>query len=655
MDIAKVTVAQIFEKPRRYLVPLFQRRYVWSADEQWQPLWDDIIAQADAVGAAKSANKPGPRQHFMGAVVLGRETTGIREVPTSLLVDGQQRLTTMSVLLAALRDVGKSLGNDFLAQTLHRLVANPEPLQHPHEGYKVWPTQSDQAAFVDALTSGSEDAVVAKYPIPKKVKNPYGHRPAIIDAYLFFAKAIRLFLDEGKPAGDATEWMRHRTDILLDAITRHLQLVAIELDEEEDPQVIFETLNARGVPLLPSDLIRNFLFHAGQRQDGNVEQLYDLFWKPFDSDWKAPGEKQPFWQEKVKQGRIRRPRIDLFLFHYATLSSQQEIRIEHLFTEFRGWWDGTPGDRIYADQESRLSSGERSVAAELARLARFAQHFRQLQLPDRATRVGQFASRLKAIDTGTVFPLILTLVDRVKQLGVEDVNSSLTDLESYLVRRMVCGLTTKGYNLVFLDLLRRLSAAGDFSSRRLRAELGELTAVSDAWPSDEAFRKEWVESPMYARLGPAKTRMILEALELGRRTEKQEFQDVPGTLTVEHLLPQNPVAGDYPYALTGDGTAPPQAYYVERRERLLHSVGNLTLLTGALNKSVSNGPWSLKRPEIGSQSQLLLNRYCETPEARSGWDESKIIGRSEQLFEIALKVWPGPGTPWMGRANATRI
>src|SRR6476661_5541440 len=105
MEIAKITVAQMFEKPRRYLVPLFQRRYVWSSEGQWQPLWEDILEQADAVSAAKESHQLPPRQHFMGAVVLGRETSGIKQVPVSLLVDGQQRLTTITIILAALRDV----------------------------------------------------------------------------------------------------------------------------------------------------------------------------------------------------------------------------------------------------------------------------------------------------------------------------------------------------------------------------------------------------------------------------------------------------------------------------------------------------------------------------------------------------------------------
>jgi uncharacterized protein with ParB-like and HNH nuclease domain len=646
LDISKVTIAQIFEKPRRYLVPLFQRRYVWSQAEQWQPLWDDIVAQAEALTRSRRAGNGPLRQHFMGAVVLGRETTGIREVPSSLLVDGQQRLTTMSVLLAALRDAGRALGDDFMAQSLQRLLANPEPLQERDEAYKVWPTQGDRVAFEDALNAGSRDALEARYPLPKRMPRKGDQfRPPIVEAYLFFAQVISDYLNDPEQAqvvasaSAPREVLERRAADLLDAVTRHLQIVAIELDEEEDPQVIFETLNARGVPLLPSDLIRNFLFLTAQRQDSDVEQLYDKFWAPFDADWSVPGEKRPFWQEMIKQGRLKRPRIDLFLFHFTTLSIQQEIRIDHLFSEFRTWWQQSASDLMLEQAATRLSSGERSIAAELARLARFANHFRVIQLADPDTRLGRFGRRLKAVDTSTVFPLVLTLQDRSKNLGKEDFDASLRDLESYLVRRMVCALTTKGYNQIFLDLLRHLTRQGDFRNSSIREWLSGLTAVSDFWPDDEAFRRAWLEEPLYARLKPAKTCMLLEALEQASRSDWQETQSVPDGLTVEHMLPQNPQPGDYPFA-ADDGA--PMSALVERRARLVHSMGNLTLLTMALNKSVSNGPWSVKRPVISKQSLLLLNRHCDRPDVMEGWNEDGIRRRGDQLFNIATQVWPGP-------------
>ena len=153
MDIDKYTITELFEKPRRFVVPLFQRPYVWGAEKQWQPLWEDIIAQVDAAALAKAQGRREPRPHFLGAVVLGREKTVMREVPRRLVVDGQQRLTTLQVLLAAFHSVIIPLEAPFLTQTLNRLLHNPEPLSDVFERFKIWPTQANQAAFQAALTA----------------------------------------------------------------------------------------------------------------------------------------------------------------------------------------------------------------------------------------------------------------------------------------------------------------------------------------------------------------------------------------------------------------------------------------------------------------------------------------------------------------------
>ena len=155
------------------------------------------------------------------------------------------------------------------------------------------------------------------------------YRPRLVEAFLFFADAIRAYLEdrESRPAhidraSDHLNWndpasreyLAARAELVLEAISGHLQLVTIELEHDEDPQVIFETLNARGVPLLPSDLVRRYLFLVAQREKEPLEPLYDQFWKRFDVTPPLEEEKQPFWKEEVKQGRYKRPRIDLFSF-----------------------------------------------------------------------------------------------------------------------------------------------------------------------------------------------------------------------------------------------------------------------------------------------------------------------------------------------------
>lgn len=137
MKTDKTTIFDLFQTHRRYVVPLFQRGYVWSRDEQWQPLWDDLIAQTAEV--ARHRSQPGTRthKHFLGALVLNLTKTALAEVPVVEIIDGQQRLTTLQILLAAIRDEVSALGEPFLSESLQRLTANAGSLTRSDERFKV--------------------------------------------------------------------------------------------------------------------------------------------------------------------------------------------------------------------------------------------------------------------------------------------------------------------------------------------------------------------------------------------------------------------------------------------------------------------------------------------------------------------------------------
>lgn len=163
---------------------------------------------------------------------------------------------------------------------------------------------------------------------------------------------------------------------------------------------------------------------------------------------------------------------------------------------------------------------------------------------------------------------------------------------------------------------------------------------SNVWPNDKEFEKAWLRDSAYAHLGPAVTAMVLEAIDYRLRTVKCEDISILGPLSVEHVLPQQwgehwPLNGDEPDSITGDTPE-------DIRNRLLHSFGNLTLLTTPLNSSIQNGPFSSKRPEIAKQSSLRLNVYFQDFQDLDPWNEETILKRGQHLFEVACKVWPYP-------------
>lgn len=163
MRTDKATIFDLFENRRRYIVPLFQRGYVWTRDDQWEPLWDDLVAQAAEVVRHESHPSSKLHKHFLGALVLNQTQTALARVPIVEIIDGQQRLTTLQILLAAIRDgVGTHL-DSFVKESLQRLTANGGALTDPDEKFKVWPTSQIQNHVKQVMELGSEAAVEEFY------------------------------------------------------------------------------------------------------------------------------------------------------------------------------------------------------------------------------------------------------------------------------------------------------------------------------------------------------------------------------------------------------------------------------------------------------------------------------------------------------------
>ena len=634
MQPTKLTIHELFEKERRYTVPLFQRAYVWTLEDQWEPLWEDIERQARSCLIALKENKQPTTSHFLGAVVFNVAKVVGRGLSRSEVIDGQQRLTTLQVFLAALRDFANAEGGE-VADAAGRLTYNPIRNNESEERFKVWPTNADREVFKRVMIAGSVSKMqtaLGTGPDGSKVR-----LPKLAEAYKYFYAVIMSFVagteDGGEDEGEAKVLeVASRSDRLyaiLHALKTTLQVVVIELEDRDDPQVIFETLNARGQPLLPSDLIRNTVFLDASSKGNDLDRLYTNYWRHFDErrvEERDPQGEDRFWHLVERQGRLTRPRIDLFIFHDLAVRTERDLNIGRLFHEFRDWY--TNSQAITEDYLASLKS--RSG------------HFARLIVPAGNDRLSAFARRLRSLDTSTVYPILLLLMELTPdKLSPEARDRIVGDLESYLVRRFVCRMTTKNYNRFFLSLLRQLKRAikhGESMAQVTRTELLKPTEPTIMWPSDSAFRSGWLRNSLYVKSRSDRSAMILLALNDALRTSKSETIVQSNELTVEHLLPQEwrahyPLPSNLPH--NEEETAE------QRRQRLMNTVGNLTLLTGQLNTSISNGPFKAKAQEIAKLSDLRINapfRECQF----DSWDENNILKRGEQLFETAKIIWPRP-------------
>lgn len=640
MEAGEYAPYQLFGQDRRYVVPLFQRRYVWEEEEHWSPLWKDIKSLAEAVIEQRQDDSPSDSigSHFLGAVVLNQINLSGLDVRADQVIDGQQRLTTLQIIIVAFHDLvdtdtdkGKRL-----KKSLQRLIENDTILDNKDERFKVWPTNTDRRDFEASMTEGSLEALLKRYP-PQRRKHARKPDPGppLVEAYKFFSGKIREFcfvsaesspIVEGKKQNEGgadivLQFSLDRAFDLFQALSRRIKLVVIDLKDGDDPQVIFETLNDRGARLLPSDLIRNFVFLRATRENVDAEELYESQWSEYDKG---------FWKQEKRQGRVLRTLFDLFIHHYVQYRSVKDFSIGHLYKNFCTWWE---------EKEMR------NIVTELAEMREHSKAFERLFTSEGDTRVDIFANRLRDIDTSTVYPvLLMLLVGGRDSIEREELDGIITDLESYLVRRMICNLGTKNYNRFFLSLLDNLRTVEKKGEKITRLLVQKFLLKKDGpsvdWPNDKEFSRAWLEEPVYQTMKATKCRMVLYAIERKMLSPTPDAITIAENLTVEHVLPQE-WEPTWPKPHESETQQSLEETAIERRYRLLHSLGNLTLLTSPLNSLVSNGHYDKKLPEIAEQSGLQLNKHFQKTQ---NWDEGEIQERGRILLEDAKKIWPYPVT-----------
>lgn len=596
----------LFGKQVTYVIPPFQRPYVWNKEDQWEPLWDDVQQaaegylealaaqdEADEDAAAAAAEQTAGR-HFLGAVVLKRIDTSSKEIEAREVIDGQQRITTLQLLIDAAQEVAEDKGWEDPAYNLRHLVRNDEHFarKNPERIFKVWPTLQDRDAFKSAMTNGAPTTDFKG--------------SSILQCHEYFKLRVSDWVAQAEEAERYA-----RVQALESALVGLLELVVIDLGTGDDAFVIFETLNARGTPLRASDLVKNYLIQQATNTSLDSEAVSATYWSQFEDPW---------WQSEIRQGRLRRPRVDTFLDYWLEARSGAEVQSWEVFPTFQRLVKAAPDDVLGLAQSMVDAAGV----------------FREIEEMDRYTRDGTFLYRWDILDARVITPLLLWVFSLDPAvLSPARRTRLLTGLESFLVRRAVARKTTKQYNRLFLDVLKRAQAASpDIADEIVLADLAGQTADSTAWPTDTEFGQAILDLPVYALLTRGRVRMVLEAIEDHLRGAKTEDQHVTrGKLTIEHVLPQT-WQSHWPLPETDD----PLRAEIDRN-RLMHTFGNLTLATSSLNPDLSNGPWSDKRAKLGEHSVLQLTKGIL---AGDRWDEDAIRARGQFLADKALEIWPRP-------------
>lgn len=601
------SIVELFDGKKRYLIPLYQRQYAWKVTPQLDLLWEDIERAVDRLNTDRASLSP----HFMGAIVIAQIKTFGKQVQAYEIIDGQQRLTTFQLLLCALRDVAATNGSRY-ADELQKYLLNDGVMEDPAaERFKLWPSVTDRRSFVCLLDPSVDLDEIAAKPLDE---DGIVRRSTAAHAYFRAKITAHVTVDE--------EFREERLERLFEALKEGLAAVSIELEGGDDPQTIFETLNSRGVDLSAGDLLRNFIFQRakglGQAKGSLVvDQLYEKHWLPLD---------RAFWSQSASRGRQFRSRLDWMLTDHLSMKIGDFVSVESLFEAYRRWiLDKSPFE---------------SVAAELQSISQTAAVEERLFKQDENDTLGKFGRFADAFDVSTAMPLVLYLATEA-ELG-DRLSEALAPLESYILRRDICGLTTKSYNRFFIGIIDRLRASDEDKVEALISYLSSRAGDTERWPGDEEWKHSWIGRAQYKSARQPRLRYLLECLETAKRSTLNEDIKINSALTVEHIMPQKwrthwPVPG---FAHLADGEVDPDLLVREmEREGAINTLGNLTLLTGPLNTIGSNDPFSVKMPAVRSHSSLALNRELN---AYDRWDEGSIAHRAASLFETARKIWMAP-------------
>ena len=569
----------------RYIIPFFQRSYVWEA-ENWAELWENILEEYAEL------NNDNYSEHFIGTVIVKQLMSKKIGATEYELIDGQQRLTTICILLRAFYDSTEDPNAKTWIKQLFSFVDS-----YGKEQIRIEHSRVDSKNFKSIIQS--EDSNCELWDAYKDLKiedleTKIKSISNILGAYVYFRYRI---------ANDCNiEEVRRYVSVIIE----RLPVIHMALNEEDDVQQIFDTINSLGVKLTTAELLKNYLY---SKKD--VVELYEKYWyNVFEIDEDAI----EFWNRDKTYGRIKKTTVELFLYSYLAIIKESIIKMESLFKEFKNYLKGKTDDELIA------------FAEELYEYAKVYQEIPDGEnLSDIAYQEHEkrFFHIIKEFEITTIFPLILFIYKKVD--NEQERIKILKVLESYITRRTICKLTTKNYNNLFLSLLAEIKQMEEISAENIRERLLQYNETTNRFPNDDEFSLAFKTSHLINKY----SREVLYCIALYQLNN--DFADNPRLnidgFSVEHIMPKNWKKNwsNLPDGVTED----------YRRQRLL-TLGNLTLVRGKLNSSMRDSGWNKKKEALTKYSTL---RQTTDYLNYDDWNEETIKDREDKLCKLALEIW----------------
>ena len=569
----------------QFIIPFFQRSYVWKV-ENWSELFENIKEEYEEIKKGNSIS-----EHFIGTIIIKQrdsERVGSLEYD---LIDGQQRLTTICLLLKAFYDITEDNNLKNWIRTLLVFVDS-----YGKEHIRILHSKVDREYFQQILLSPNNEDLWDDFSTLRleDLEKKLDLFNKIKGAYIYFRNRIQNELD--------LQNIRQYITILLEK----LPVIHMALSKEDDVQQIFDTINSLGVKLTTAELLKNFLFSGA-----NISKYYDQYWH---SIFEADEDAIEFWNRERTSGRIRRTTVELFLYSYLVIIKESNVKMESLFKEFKNF--------LKDKNEVELIDFAKEVSE-------FASVYQEMPDGENLSDINynehekRFFHVIREFEITTIFPLILYIFKTVK--NTQEKVEILSVIESYISRRTICKLTTKNYNNLFISLLGDVKHMDCVNAEKIKEKLMSYTEDTNRFPDDNELKKAIHTNNLINRY----SREVLYCIALYQLNH--DYTDNPklniNGFSVEHVMPKK---------WRNHWHNKPDSITEDYRDSKLLSLGNLTMIKGKLNSAMRDSDWLKKK---GSLQQYSTLRQTTDYLYLDNWDEECISKRADDIYNIALKIW----------------
>ena len=576
------TIAKMLEPNIEYVIPQFQRAYAWRREEQWAPLWDDI--QSVAQNIANASNPESVPPHFMGPIVMQRREKGIEGQDSYIIVDGQQRLTTIIIILRAFANASRECDLREMEDKFVSYVQNYDGREYsPKVRHLNQRNYNDLKAVLEMFSVGTD--------VTSRMSSCHD---------FFQSRAVSYIRKDQNTQQNCQN--------LLDVLRHKLETAVLTLDLSEQPNKVFETLNARAERLKESELIKNTVMYEGNviEDEGRANVLW------------GDAMDHPYYGRENQEGE----RLDQFFADWLTSINRNRVVPERTSTEFRHYLTAVKNN----GQDIGYISRKMKSAAEICRRV----HTNDFPESQPST------TRLLAARTEFFMPVVLWLWSEEIEIERSQRQAILRIVESYVVRRILTGDSVgEGIARNITGMLNAMQANLNAGRDPQEAAYTWMTMNQNEatrWPSDSDVIDKISNHPH--EMSAVRRNMVLHAIESRLRIDNG-LRPISDGLQSGILIPEGETGlTNYPI----EGRSTPAR--LERRSRIVKQLGNFTLTNSNLNRREQGHGWEEKQEALERRGRdVLLTQRLLSPQQKA-FTEQDIIDRSRWMAELCISIWP---------------